>query len=297
MPCPPDAIELAPQPFAPSGFAPAGDELPLQGLTVLAVEDSRFACDALRLMCRRSGARLRRAETLEAARAHLRVYRPDIVLVDLGLPDGRGEALIQDLAAAPPGRPAILGMSGDPAGEALALAAGADAFLDKPVAGIATFQSTLRATLPGAASLFLDGVFVGRAALPLLRAGEEISLAFGADDRIRVAYEPQARRRAQEGSLLTGRTSTEQFEALITLRSFHARPIEVTVQDQLPVSSDADLTVAMQADPAPSARDVDDRPGVVAWTLTLAPQQERRIRFGFTVTAPRERQVQGLPGR
>ena len=153
MPCPPDAIELAPQPFAPSGFAPAGDELPLQGLTVLAVEDSRFACDALRLMCRRSGARLRRAETLEAARAHLRVYRPDIVLVDLGLPDGRGEALIQDLAAAPPGRPAILGMSGDPAGEALALAAGADAFLDKPVAGIATFQSTLRATLPGAASL------------------------------------------------------------------------------------------------------------------------------------------------
>ena len=152
-------------------------------------------------------------------------------------------------------------------------------------------------TLPGVASLHLDGVFVGRTALPLLRAGEEISLAFGADDRIRVAYEPQARRRAQEGSLLTGRTSTESFEALMTLRSFHARPIEVTVQDQVPVSSDADLTVAMQADPAPSARDVDDRPGVVAWTMTLAPQQERRIRFGYTVTAPRDRLVQGLPGR
>ncbi len=152
-------------------------------------------------------------------------------------------------------------------------------------------------TLPGVASLHLDGVFVGRTSLPLLRAGEEIALAFGADDRIRVAYEPQARRRAQEGSLLTGRTSTESFEALITLRSFHARPIEVTVQDQVPVSSDADLTVTMQADPAPGARDVDDRPGVVAWTLTLAPQQERRIRFGYTVTSPRDRQVQGLPGR
>lgn len=149
-------------------------------------------------------------------------------------------------------------------------------------------------TLPGAASLYLDGVFVGRASLPLLRAGEEVSLAFGADDRLRVAYEPQARRRAQEGSLLTGRSNTESFEALITLRSFHARPIDVTVEDQLPVSSDADLTVAMQADPAPTARDVDDRPGVVAWTLTMAPQQERRIRFGYTVTLPRDRQVQGL---
>lgn len=149
-------------------------------------------------------------------------------------------------------------------------------------------------TLPGAVSLYLDGVFVGRASLPLLRAGEETSLAFGADDRLRVAYEPQARRRAQEGSLLTGRSSTESFEALITLRSFHARPIDVTVEDQAPVSTDADLTVAMQADPAPTARDVDDRPGVVAWTLTLAPQQERRIRFGYTVTLPRDRQVQGL---
>lgn len=152
-------------------------------------------------------------------------------------------------------------------------------------------------TLPGAASLHLDGVFVGRAALPLLRSGEEATLSFGADDRIRVAYEPQARRRAQEGSLLTGRTSTETFEALMTLRSFHARPVEMVVEDQVPVSADADLVVAMQADPAPGARDVDDRPGVLAWTFTLQPGQERRIRFGYTVTAPRDRQVTGLPGR
>lgn len=152
-------------------------------------------------------------------------------------------------------------------------------------------------TLPGTASLHLDGVFVGRAALPLLRPGEEATLAFGADDRIRVAYEPQARRRAQEGSLLTGRTSTETFEAIMTLRSFHGRPVEVTVEDQVPVSGDADLVVALQADPAPSARDVEDRPGVLAWTFALAPGQERRIRLGYTVTSPRDRQVQGLPGR
>ncbi|MBR0672779.1 mucoidy inhibitor MuiA family protein [Neoroseomonas soli] len=152
-------------------------------------------------------------------------------------------------------------------------------------------------TLPGVASLHLDGVFVGRTALPLLRPGEETMLSFGADDRIRVAYEPQARRRAQEGSMLTGRTSTETFEAVMTFRSFHARPVEMVVEDQVPVSGDADLTVALQADPAPGTRDAEDRPGVLAWAFTLAPGQERRIRFGYTVTAPRDRQVQGLPGR
>lgn len=128
---------------------PAERELPLRGVTLLAVEDSRFAADALRLLGQRSGARLRRAATLEQAHAHLRVYRPDAVLVDLGLPDGRGEGLIHALAATGPGRPAILGMSGDPDGCGSALAAGADGFMEKPVAGLAAFRQAILSLLPG----------------------------------------------------------------------------------------------------------------------------------------------------
>jgi len=139
----------------PAAAAPRAPLLPLQGLTLLLVEDSRYASDALRLMCQRSGARLRRAGSIAAARAHLRAYRPDLAIVDLGLPDGRGEGLIRSLARA--GHFPVLGTSGDPDGRRHALAAGADGFLDKPVPGLAAFQSAVLALIPGAAPAAAGG--------------------------------------------------------------------------------------------------------------------------------------------
>jgi DNA-binding response OmpR family regulator len=126
----------------------AGGSLPLQGLTLLAVEDSRFASEALRLLCQRSGARLRRADSLRGADAHLQLYRPDVVLIDLGLPDGRGEALIRDLAQQTARVGVILGTSGDPCGQQAALAAGADGYLEKPIASLAAFQTAILRHLP-----------------------------------------------------------------------------------------------------------------------------------------------------
>lgn len=134
------SVHITPQP-------PNGDDLPLYGLTVLAVEDSRLACDGLRLMCRKLGARLRRADSLQAAYVHLRVYRPDVVIVDLGLPDGCGEELIRTLGACTP-RPVVLGLSGDGTGYARAVEAGADGYLDKPLESLAKLQGVLLALLP-----------------------------------------------------------------------------------------------------------------------------------------------------
>ena len=100
---------------------------PLLGLTILVVEDSRYACETMRLMCLRSGARIRRADCLRSARRHLQVYRPSVVIVDMGLPDGSGAELIAELAQATPRVGVLLGLSGDPETEVAAMAAGATA--------------------------------------------------------------------------------------------------------------------------------------------------------------------------
>ncbi|MEM9967192.1 MAG: response regulator [Pseudomonadota bacterium] len=121
---------------------------PLLGLTVLVVEDSRFACEALRLLCLRSGARIRRADCLKSARRHLQVYRPTVLIVDLGLPDGSGLELIDELTDAQSRVEALIAMSGDTHLEAAAIAAGADGFLAKPITSIAAFQDRVLTLLP-----------------------------------------------------------------------------------------------------------------------------------------------------
>lgn len=134
-------------PFAPNLPAPTANR-PLLGLTVLVIEDSRFACEAMRLLCLRSGARIRRADSLRSARRHLQVYRPTVAIIDLGLPDGNGLDLIQDLVSNARRPQVILGTSGDPYSQDAALKAGADGFLAKPVTSLAIFQETILANLP-----------------------------------------------------------------------------------------------------------------------------------------------------
>jgi CheY-like chemotaxis protein len=121
---------------------------PLLGLTVLVVEDSRFACDAIRLLCLRSGARIRRADCIASARRHLQIYLPSVAIVDMGLPDGSGATLIEELSRQTPRIEVVLGMSGDPYGEDAAIAAGADGFLAKPLNSLAAFQDAVLSRLP-----------------------------------------------------------------------------------------------------------------------------------------------------
>jgi CheY-like chemotaxis protein len=123
---------------------------PLLGQTVLVVEDSRFASEAVRLLALRSGARIRRADCLASAQRHLNTYRPGIVIVDIGLPDGSGLELIARLHAAAERPMVLLATSGQAQDEveAGAVEAGADGFLPKPIESLAAFQQAVMRHLP-----------------------------------------------------------------------------------------------------------------------------------------------------
>jgi CheY-like chemotaxis protein len=146
---------------APLNWVPP-TALAVRARTLLLVEDSRQAAEAVRLLARRLGLRLRRAEHLAAARLHLHVYRPDVALIDLGLPDGSGLDLIAELASMRPPLRRIVAISADHDAGAEALAAGACAFVAKPLRLPADLPALLGPDTPSVPPGSMHGPQAGR---------------------------------------------------------------------------------------------------------------------------------------
>ncbi len=126
----------------------------LHGVNILLVDDSRAVAEAIRLMAIKSGARLRRADCIDSAKRHLTLFRPDIIIVDLALPDGSGEELVLSLDELCEADPAVLIISGADEDEisAVATRTAADGFLAKPIIDLAAFQQAIISAVSGRSS-------------------------------------------------------------------------------------------------------------------------------------------------
>jgi len=140
--------------FDETALEPSGmrQRKPLAGVQIMLVDDSRAVSEAMRMMAIRCGARIRRADCIATATRHLKVFRPSVVIIDLGLPDGNGVELARSIGSIMEPRPAILVISAadEEVTAAAAAAAGADGYLTKPITSLAAFEDAVLAILPEA---------------------------------------------------------------------------------------------------------------------------------------------------
>ncbi|MGH2386097.1 MAG: response regulator [Candidatus Limnocylindria bacterium] len=107
-----------------------------EGASILAVEDDARNAALLRAALVPAGYRLTVVTSLAEARSWLVEARPDLVLLDVGLPDGSGLELARELRASTPSAdiPIIVSSARVLAADrAAADEAGCDAFLAKPL--------------------------------------------------------------------------------------------------------------------------------------------------------------------
>jgi len=108
----------------------------LKGVHVLIVDDDRDSLEILRTILRYFGALTSEARSAAAALAVLGRVTPDVVVIDIVMPERSGLALIRDIRARPSAagvRAVALTGHPDLHTRAAATAAGFDAYLPKPV--------------------------------------------------------------------------------------------------------------------------------------------------------------------
>jgi uncharacterized protein (TIGR02231 family) len=150
--------------------------------------------------------------------------------------------------------------------------------------------------LPGRVALYRDGIYAGRGQVALAAKDETVRLGFGADDRVKVTRALVRRNEGSSGVISSSKTDEREFK--IAVRNGHDTPVRITIEDQLPVSEIADVSVDMlPASTPPTARDVRDRRGVVAWTLDASAGEARDIKFGWRVRWPADKAIVFDPQR
>jgi CheY-like chemotaxis protein len=139
---------------AGSGADRGASTAPLQGLRVLSVEDNPFGRVVLNTILTELGHQTEFIGLGEAAADRVAQGAFDAVLMDMVLPGIDGiEAIRRIRQLSPPhGRIAIIGVSGRGEDEAPSRAAGADAFLVKPVSPRALATALLEAIRHAAAA-------------------------------------------------------------------------------------------------------------------------------------------------
>lgn len=138
--------------------------------------------------------------------------------------------------------------------------------------------------LPGPATLFVGGALVGQTQLPMIAAGDDLHLGFGAIEGLRLSrIEPDT----SEGDRGIISKSNERREVVqITVKNLTQTDWPMRVIDRVPYSEQDDLKVSTSFTPKPETTDYEDKRGVVAWRFDLPAGAEKELRSETVLSWP-----------
>ena len=125
--------------------------------------------------------------------------------------------------------------------------------------------------LPGPASMFRNGEFVGRSEMKLVTSGQSFVASFGNDSQIQVVREfADTKTDVQLGS----RTSEQHYR--IALSNYKGVPVSLRLLDRIPWTDNNSLSIELKDTSHPLSKDTEyvrtEKPkGILRWDLELVP--------------------------
>jgi uncharacterized protein (TIGR02231 family) len=139
--------------------------------------------------------------------------------------------------------------------------------------------------LSGEATLYFENTFVGKSYLNVNQLTDTLTISLGTDNSIIIKRE---KRKDYTSKKIIGTNKTEIYSFLITLRNNKSNPIKITVNDQMPVSSNSSIIV----EPVQlSGGYLNNETGSVKWDLELKPQEKKELVMTYSVKYPKNQNI------
>jgi uncharacterized protein (TIGR02231 family) len=139
--------------------------------------------------------------------------------------------------------------------------------------------------LSGEATLYFENTFVGKSILNVNQLTDTLTISLGTDNSILIKRE---KRKDFTSRKIIGTNKTEIYSFLITIRNNKSNPVKITVNDQLPVSSNSSITV----EPVElTGGNLNSETGAVKWDLELKPQEKKELVLTYSVKYPKNQNV------
>ena len=139
--------------------------------------------------------------------------------------------------------------------------------------------------MSGEATLYFENTFVGKSTLNVNQLSDTLTISLGTDPGILVKRE---KRKDFTSKKTIGVNKTETYSFLITVRNNKTSAIDITVNDQIPVSSNSSITV--EAAELSGGKLTSDT-GLVRWDMQLKPQEKKELVLTYSVKYPKNQTV------
>jgi conserved hypothetical protein len=137
----------------------------------------------------------------------------------------------------------------------------------------------------GEATLYFENSFVGKSTLNVNQLKDTLTISLGTDNSILVKRE---KRKDFTSRKVIGANRTDTFSFLLTIRNNKSNQVKITLNDQIPVSSNSDINV----DPIElSGGKIDRQTGEIKWELEIKPQETKQIVLTYSVKYPKDKTV------
>lgn len=137
----------------------------------------------------------------------------------------------------------------------------------------------------GEATLYFENSFVGKSTMNVNQLTDTLTISLGTDNSILVKRE---KRKDFTSKKVMGSNKTDSYSFLLTVRNNKSTPVEITLNDQIPVSSNSSINVDLTE---LSGGRINQQTGEIKWDISLKPQESKQIIFSYSVKYPKDKTV------